>query len=64
MHYRSCQLASLMTMSRSICAPFHFAGIEIVIAFDDPNLSSELVKFRFLPNLGRDLSVIFMNSVR
>jgi hypothetical protein len=44
--------------------PLHFAGIEIVIAFDNADLSSDLTKFSLLSNLSCDLGVIFVNSIR
>src|SRR4029077_7160207 len=46
-----------------LCAPFHLAGIEIVMALDHPNLRGELAEFGLLSNLVRDLSGIFMNSI-
>ena len=53
---------------RGICSdllrrPLYLAGIEIVVAFDNVDLSSELAELGLASNLLRDLSVIFMNSV-
>ena len=47
-----------------LCRPLHLAGIEIVIAFDYPHLSRQLAELGLTPNLLRDLSVIFTNSIR
>jgi len=46
-----------------LCRPLYLAGIEIVIAFDDPHLRSELAELSLTSNFLRDLSVIFMNGV-
>jgi len=46
-----------------LCGPLHFAGIEIVIALDYPNLRGMLAELGLLSNLRRELSVIFMNGI-
>ena len=47
-----------------LCRPLHLAGVEIIVALDYPDLGSELAELGLAPNLGRNLRIIFMNSIR
>src|SRR5437016_12337724 len=46
-----------------LCPPLHLAGVEIVVAFDYPNLRGEFAELSLLPSLRRPLGVIFTNSL-